>query len=85
MVFRGSLTFVESRHPRKLMKYLTGTRGYTAEETLAGIYRIYGDYLPIQIIKTKKLSPEQNLWLKSLTNLEYQRFGDCGFSGCLKL
>jgi hypothetical protein len=26
------------------------------------------DYLPIQIIETKRLSAEENLWLKSLTN-----------------
>jgi len=62
-----SLTFVEYRHPRKLLKYLTGTRGYTAEESSPGIFRISGDYLPIQIIESGKLPEQENLWLRSLT------------------
>jgi len=61
-----TLTFVENRHPRKLLKYLTETRGYTAEETSPGIHLITGDYLPIQIIESGKLSERENLWLKSL-------------------
>jgi Uncharacterized conserved protein len=61
-----TLTFVENRHPRKLLKYLTETRGYTAEETSPGIYLITGDYLPIQIIESGKLPERENLWLKSL-------------------
>jgi hypothetical protein len=50
------------------LKYLTETRGYTAEQTSPGIYRISGDYLPIQIIESGKLSERENIWLKSLTN-----------------
>jgi len=61
-----SLTFIENRHPRKLLQYLTGTRGYKAEETSPGIYMVNGDYLPIQIIESGKLSKRENLWLKSL-------------------
>ena len=61
-----TLTFVENRHPRKLLKYLTGTRGYKAEETSPGIYLITGDYVPIQIIESGKLPEQENLWLKSL-------------------
>jgi hypothetical protein len=63
-----TLTFVEHRHPRELISYLTGERNYGVEETGPGIYRVSGDYLPIQIIETKRLSAEENLWLKSLTN-----------------
>jgi hypothetical protein len=62
-----TLTFVENRHPRKLLKYLTVTRGYTVEEASPGIYLVSGDYLPIQIIESRKLSDQENLWLKSLT------------------
>ena len=62
-----TLTFVEYRHPRLLLQYLTETRGYTAEETSPGIYLVTGDYLPIQIIESGKLSEQENLWLKSLT------------------
>ena len=63
-----TLTFVEDRHPQKLLDYLTATRGYTAKETTPGIYHITGDYLPIQIIESKKLSEAENLWLRSLRN-----------------
>jgi hypothetical protein len=61
-----TLTFVGSRHPRKLLSYLTNTRGYTVEEISPGIYRVSGDYLPIQIIESSKLSEDENLWLNFL-------------------
>ncbi|MDR0464750.1 MAG: hypothetical protein LBG94_06510, partial [Treponema sp.] len=61
-----TLTFIESRYPRKLLKYLTDIRHYKIEETSSGIYSVHGDYLPIQIIESKKLSDSENLWLKSL-------------------
>jgi len=57
---------VENRHPRKLLKYLAGTRGYTVEETSPGIYLVSGDYVPIQIIESGKLSERENLWIRSL-------------------
>ena len=61
-----TLTFVGSRHPRKLLRYLIGTRGYRVEESAPGIYLVTGDYLPIQIIESGKLSDSENRWLKSL-------------------
>ncbi|MDR1029807.1 MAG: hypothetical protein LBL76_02935, partial [Treponema sp.] len=63
-----TLTLIEQRHPRDLINYLTGERRYGVEETGPGIYTVSGDYLPIQIIETKRLPVEENLWLKSLTN-----------------
>lgn len=33
-----------------------------------GIYYVIGDKIPIQLIVTKKLSSEENLWLKNLTD-----------------
>jgi hypothetical protein len=42
------------------------------EETSPGIYLVSGDYLPIQIIETRKLSEHENLWLKSLTEGDLQ-------------
>jgi hypothetical protein len=63
-----TLTFVEHRHPRDLISYLTGERCYGVKETGPGIYTVSGDYLPIQIIETKRLPAKENLWLKSLTN-----------------
>jgi len=61
-----TLTFIESRYPRDLIKYLTNIRHYKIEETSKGIYNVQGDYLPIQIIESKKLSDKENLWLRSL-------------------
>jgi hypothetical protein len=63
-----TLTLIEQRHPRRLINYLIGERGYGVEETGPGIYTVRGDYLPIQIIETKRLPAGENLWLKSLTN-----------------
>jgi hypothetical protein len=62
-----TLTFVGSRYPRELIQYLTGERHYRVEEGESGIYQVRGDYLPIQIIESKRLSPSDNRWLKTLT------------------
>jgi hypothetical protein len=71
-----TLTFVVNRYPRELVKYLTGVRGYSVTETCPGIHVVSGDYLPIQIIHSKKLSEADNLWLRSLTDdLESSRAG----------
>ncbi|MDR0314021.1 MAG: hypothetical protein LBI14_10540 [Treponema sp.] len=61
-----TLTFVEGRHPRALLTHLKKTRGYTVEENHPGIYSIKGDILPIQIIDSRQLSAEENLWLRGL-------------------
>ena len=62
-----TITFIENRHPREFIKYLSKIRHYKVEETNSGIYTVFGDYLPIQIIESKKLPENENLWLKSLT------------------
>jgi hypothetical protein len=61
-----TVSFVESRHPKKLLKHLQNERGYTVAETAAGIYTVKGDILPMQIIDSRRLSADENLWLKSL-------------------
>jgi len=63
-----TLSFVESRRPRTLLRYLRKKRRYTIQEVETGIYRIMGDCIPMQIIETKKLSEGENLWLKSYTS-----------------
>jgi len=63
-----TISFVANRHPRKLVRYLAGIRGYQIKETSPGIYQITGDYIPIQIIESRKLSEDENLWLNSLRN-----------------
>jgi hypothetical protein len=63
-----TLTFIENRYPCKLLRYLSKVRSYKIEETSQGIYHVSGDYVPIQVIESKKLPANENLWLKSLTN-----------------
>jgi len=63
-----TVTFIDSRHPRKLLRYLTEVRGYTVKETSPGIHAVKGDYLPIQIIESKKLPDKENFWLTALRN-----------------
>ena len=63
-----TMTFVCSRYPYKLLRHLKEKRGYTIEKPEDGIYYIKGDYFPIQIIVTSKLSETENLWLKNLTD-----------------
>jgi hypothetical protein len=61
-----TISFVESRHPKKLLKHLQNERGYTIAEKAEGIYTVSGDILPMQVIDSRRLSAEENLWLKSL-------------------
>ena len=63
-----SISFVESRYPKKLFRHLRNTRGYKVEESSPGIYNITGDILPIQVIDSRRLSAGENLWLKDLNN-----------------
>jgi len=67
-----TLSFIESRYPEKLFSHLRNERKYTVAETGPGIYNVGGDILPIQIINSRKLSVDENLWLKNLgNNLDY--------------
>jgi hypothetical protein len=63
-----TLSFVESRHPRELLRHIKEERGYAVEEKSPGIHIAKGDILPIQIIDSRKLSEDENLWLKGLNN-----------------
>jgi hypothetical protein len=63
-----TISFVESHYPKKLMEHLQKKRGYTIAETGSGVYTVSGDILPIQIIDSRRLSADENLWLKSLSN-----------------
>jgi hypothetical protein len=68
-----SISFVETRYPRDIIKHLREVRGYTVEEKWSGIYIVTGDIIPIQIIMSNKLSDEDNLWLKGLNkNLDLE-------------
>ena len=63
-----TISFVESRNPRELLYHFKKVRAYKVEENSPGIYTVIGDIIPIQLIDNRKLSTEENLWLKSLSN-----------------
>jgi len=70
-----TISFVESHYPKKLLDHLKNERGYKVVETGSGIYTVSGDILPIQVIDSRDLSMEENLWLKSMSKkLSYAEF-----------
>lgn len=62
-----TITFVCKDRPRELIKHLRQERGFWIKGK-EGIYTIYGDYFPIQLLITAELSEEENFWLRYLTN-----------------
>ena len=63
-----TISFIESRYPRELIKHLKMVRRYDVAEKWPGIYLVTGDIIPIQIINSTKLSAHENMWLKNLAN-----------------
>ena len=63
-----TITFVSKSYPRKMVKHLKKIKGYSIKQVDKGIYYIFGDLFPMQLIVTSRLSPNNNLWLSSLTN-----------------
>lgn len=61
-----TITFVCNHYPRKLLKHITRRRGIRIERMEAGIYYLLGDFFPMQLIITKKLTKDKNFWLQSL-------------------
>ena len=62
-----TITFVCKKKPKKLIKHLKGKRGFRIEGR-SGIYMIYGDFFPMQLLVTSKLSKTENFWLRYLTD-----------------
>lgn len=63
-----SITFLSFHYPRKLIKHLQKERNLTVAKSSPGIYYISIETFKIQIIVTKELPPEENLYLCCLTN-----------------
>jgi len=61
-----TISFIESRHPKRLIDFLEEVRNYTVEKTSPGLYTVKGDVFAIQIIDSRHLSDDENLWLKNL-------------------
>ena len=63
-----SLTLLSCHYPRKLMNHLKQERNLPIAKISDGVYYINKETFPIQIIVTKELSPEDDLYLHCLTN-----------------
>ena len=63
-----SLSFLSFHYPKSLMKHLQKERKLTVEKFSNGVYHIINETFCIQIIVTKELLPEENLYLHCLTN-----------------
>jgi hypothetical protein len=61
-----TLSFIESRHPDKLLAHFKEVRKFVVEKTAPGIYTVKGDILPIQVIESHKLSDDDNRFLSHL-------------------
>jgi hypothetical protein len=60
-----TISVIETRHPRDLLKYL-GERRCGVTENSPGVYVVSGHLVAIQIIECQKLALKENLWLKGL-------------------
>ena len=66
-----TISFVVTVHPRNLLNYLENDRKFTITTSDKGIYQIDGDVFPVQLLTSKGLSEEKNMFLKSLrSNLD---------------
>lgn len=63
-----SLTFLSLHYPHNLLKHLQKERKLTVEKFSNGVYHIINETFSIQIIVTKELLPDENLYLHCLTN-----------------
>ena len=59
-----TVTVVSTRYPKDLLGFLK--RRYTVERVERGIYYVYGDTCPTQVIVSKQLSDVDNVWLNNL-------------------
>ena len=63
-----SITFLTFRYLRKLIKHLIEDRHLDIAKDDEGIYHISIETFDVQIIVTQELPPEENLYLRCLTN-----------------
>jgi len=66
-----SITFACTIYPRDLLDYLENDRRFKVTYSEDGICYIHGDTFPIQILESKRMSTEKNVFLKNLrSNLD---------------
>ena len=61
-----TISFVVTPKPVKLFGYLENTRGFRIVEANPGIYYIEGDTFKVQVIESKRLLSEENVFLRNL-------------------
>lgn len=61
-----TVTLVGNRYPRKLVRYLTSMEHVRVEPAYPGIYYVSGLLFPLQIVISRKLPPEEYVWLSRL-------------------
>ena len=63
-----TITFVCYHYPRQMFRNLQNERNINVKNIENGIYYLYGDAIPIQLIIVPELSIENNYWLIKLRN-----------------
>lgn len=63
-----TITFVCYHCPRQMLRNLQNERNINVKNIENGIYYLYGDAIPIQLIIVPELSIENNYWLNKLRN-----------------
>jgi len=61
-----TISFVTTMHPRNLLDYLEKSRKFNVTRPDEGIYHIDGETFPVQILESKKLSENKDLFLRNL-------------------
>jgi len=61
-----TVTIALTIYPRELVKALEREQGLTVMDLGDGIYRVDGEVVPVQILESKRLSAENNLFLRNL-------------------
>ena len=71
------MSFVVTKHPRKLVKHLRAVRGLRVEPVSDGMYYVVGDVLPVQILERGRLPEDENPFLWSMrggTAINFQTY-----------
>ena len=63
-----TITIVCYHYPRQMLRNLQNERNINVKNIENGIYYLYGDAIPIQLIIVPELSIENNYWLNKLRN-----------------
>ncbi|MDR1637878.1 MAG: hypothetical protein LBR93_11145, partial [Treponema sp.] len=59
-----TVSVIGTRHPRELFAYFGEEQNVSVTETSAGVYVVGGYPVGVQVIESKRLPFEENLWLR---------------------